>query len=292
MLNCSLRSPALLPAALLALCLLAAHAQNPPASPAAPGQSHPAAVAPNPNDELLARAARLYYSSAKAGLDSFDCAVHPDWRTVFVSAEKSSTVAEDDPRIVLLKKVNITLHGRLKGGSTLDWNPPAQPDKPLDQDSTSLLANMHSAIDQTLQGFMQFWTPFVDGSAIPSSSDGLQITQTENGYTLHAEQSGVGTTEQLDKSLVMRHVEVILNGTTIQFDPAYMPTDKGLLVNKFLAHIQPQGAAPEQAQVMHVSIEYQVLSGFPIPARLYMDVVNNGTLNFVLDGCSVNQQAK
>ena len=291
MLNRSFLSPALLLAALPAVCLTTAHAQNPPASPAAPAQSQPAAK-PNPYDAMLAKAGKLYYSSTLDGLAGYDCAVHPDWHTLFVTAQKGVAVAEDDPRIVLLKTVNITLHGRLKGSTTMDWNPPAHPGTPLDQDSVTLLDNMRGAVEQTLQGFMQFWTPFVDGSAIPDSSAGLVITRTDSGYTLHAEQGDTKVTEVIDNNLILQHFDVVLNGTSIKFDPSYKTTAKGLLVNAFAAHILPAGTPPEQVQDMHVSIEYQTLDGFPIPARLNMAVANSGTLNFVMDGCSVSRSSK
>ena len=294
-------SPARHGVAFLAVWLLAAaiaHAQNAPSSPsqtAAPGQpasQSQAAAKGNPNDELLAKASKLYYSTAKAGLDGFDCTVHPDWPQLFMSAQKGAAIAADDSRVQLLNSVKVTLHARMKGGSILDWSAPANPDKPLDQDSNSLLDGMHKATEQTLQGFLQFWIPFVDGSAVPASSEGLEVTQTEKGYKLHATQEGTEVTEQLDNSLVLRQFNVVMSSMTVDFAPAYQSTDKGLLVNSFLAHILPAGAPPEQVQELHVTIEYQTIDGFPIPGKLFMEVVNTGTFNFTLDGCTVNKQLK
>jgi len=286
--------------ALLAVCLVTAftqaRAQNPPANPApaaAPGQSsgksEPDAKA---NDEILAKAGKLYYSTTKAGLAGFDCAVHPDWRKIFLSAGKASAVAADDPRIVLLKPVKIALHARLNGSSSLDWAAPATPDKPLDQSSIDLLEQMHQATEQTLTGFLQFWTPFADGSAIPASAQGLEITKTENGYILNAEQGGTAVTEVLDKQLLLKQFKVVMKQATVDFAPAYKSTDKGLLVNSFVAHILPAGAPPEKAQEMRVEIGYQSVDGFPIPSELFMNVVNRGEFDFVLDGCTVSRQAK
>jgi hypothetical protein len=288
-----LATPARLLGVILAVCLTAtgAHSKGPSASAASPGQSNPAA-SPNPNNEMLARAAKLYYSTAKSGLDSFDCALHPNWHTLFVSASKVATVAEDDSRIVLLKSVNITIHGKLKGGSTIEWNPPAATDKPLDQDSTALLNSMHSATEQILQGFMQFWTPFVDGSTVPDNSEGLVITKTENGYTIHADTKDTKVTEQMDNQLTLTHFDVVMSEATVRFEPSYKPTEKGLLVNGFLAHILNAGVPPEQAQEMRVSIEYQDVQGFPIPAQLNMTVEGTGTFNFAFDGCTAQTQAK
>ena len=244
------------------------------------------------NDALLARAGKLYFTTGSVGLEEFDCTVHPDWHALFVSANKGATVADDDARIVLLKTVKITLHGRLKGGSSLDWIRAADPDKPLDQDSSTLLDSMHGATEQTLQGFMQFWTPFVDGSAMPANSDGLEMTKTDMGYTLHAVTKDTTVTEQMDKQLLLTHFDVILSQTTVNFEPAYKPTDQGLLVNGFVAHIVPAGAAPGQAQEMHVAIEYQDVDGAPIPAKLDMSVVGTGIFNFNFEGCQVSKSAK
>jgi hypothetical protein len=287
-------TPAELLCAVFAVCLsaTAAHAQNAPATPAATAPTSPAAK-PSANDEMLARAGKLYYSTARTGLESFNCTLHPEWHTLFVSAGKGAAVAEDDPRIILLKSVGITMHGRLKGGSTVDWNPPAaNPDKPLDQESTDLLNNMHAATEQTLQGFMQFWTPFVDGSAVPADSEGMEITKTDTGYKLHAVTNDTTVTEVMDNQLTLTHFDVIMNQATVNFEPAYKSTDQGLLVNGFKAHILAAGAPTDKAQEMLVEIEYQTIQGFPIPAKLNMSVVNTGNFNFVLDGCTVSIASK
>ena len=282
MLKISSTSSARLSAAFLAVCLMAANAlaQTSPASPAAK---------PNPNDELLARATKLYYSTTKAGLSTFSCEVHPNWQVLFVSGNKGSTVDPNDPRILLLKSVKIILNGKLKGGSTLDWKPAANPEKPLDADSTAMLESMHSATEQTLQGFMQFWTPFMDGSVIPADSEGLEMTKTATDHKIHADTNGTSLTEVLDNSLILKEFDVTTNGMVVNFSPSYKSTDKGLLVNAFHAHIQPPGVQPDQAQEMNVSIEYQTIKGFPIPGILKMDVINSGTFNFQLDGCTVNE---
>jgi hypothetical protein len=279
---------ALLPALLTLGLPTSVQAQNPPTSHGTPALP---AAKPNPADEMLARAGKLYYSTTKAGLNGFDCAVVPDWLTVFHSAQPDVAFAADDPRILLLKSVKITLHAQMKGGSSVDWTPPA-PSAPLDKNSADLLDGMHQATEQSLQGFLQFWTPFVDGSAVPSSSQGLEIAKTDNGYRLHAEQTGTSVTEELDNNLLITHYSVTMDQATVNFVPAYKPTDKGLLVDSFLAHILPAGSPPDQVQEMHVSIEYQTVSGVLIPARLNMNVVGSGAFDFIFDGCAVNPPAK
>ena len=288
--------PARLSIAVAAVCLAvsAAHAQNP-----APGQAPDQAPAPatlqlppttpqNPDNAWLAKAAALYYSSAKAGLTGFDCSIYPDWHTLFITANKGESVAEDDPRIALLKTVKITMHARMKASSTLEWILEPNPDKPLDEASNQLLDGMHQSVQQTLEGFLQFWGPFIDGSVVPDSADGLEITHTPAAHTIHTTQSGTELTEIFSSDLVLEHFNVDLNGTSIKFSPAYTSTPQGLLVNKFEAHILPAGAPPEKTQVMKVGVEYQSLNGLTIPAHLHMEVVDTGTFNFAFDGCTTN----
>ena len=93
----------------------------------------------------------------------------------------------------------IALRARLKGGSTLDWTPAAG--STTDADSTSLLTQMHQATEQTLvQGFLQFWTPFVDGSVVPANSSGLDVTHGPSTFTLHSASNGTDVTEVFQRS--------------------------------------------------------------------------------------------
>jgi hypothetical protein len=283
-------------ALLASACLLGlpAHAQNAaPQSPqavaqAAPPSSTPGA-GPGSDDAWLRKAGSLYYSTAKAGLGGFDCTVHPDWRTLFASANAGSAINADDARILLLESVKISLHADLQGRSSLKWTPDANSAQPLDQDSSALLSKMHDVTEQTLEGFLQFWTPFVDGSVVPASAAGLTITHTGSLNTIHAEESDTALTETFTNDMLLEHFDVNANGISIKFQPAYKPTVQGLLVKSFQAYVQPTGGQPDQAQQMHVDIEYQTLEGFPIPSRLNMEMTNTGKFNFVLDDCTVSR---
>ena len=287
--------PPLLLLAVAAICLTvsSARAQTP-----LPGQGPNAGPAPSttskpkPEDNAwLAKTSKLYYSSTKAGLTGFDCAVHPDWHKLFVSASKGATVAEDDARITLLKTVKITIHARMKGGSTIDWVAATDPAKPLDPASTQLLDGMHQSVEQTLEGFLQFWSPFMEDAVVPDSAEGLEITHTPTEHTIHAAQAGTDLVEVFSSDLLLQQFNIVLNGTSIKFSPAYTPTPQGLLVSGFKAHILPSGASPDQAQEMKVDIDYETVDGLLIPGHLVMEVVGTGIFNFALDGCTTNPKS-
>jgi hypothetical protein len=268
-------------------------AQEAPVSPASAGTAaQSAAPSPNPDDAWLAKTGSLYYSSAKAGLGGFDCIVHPDWRTLFQTANDGSTIAADDTRIQLLQTVKINLHAQLGGNSSLDWVQDPNPAKPLDEDESAMLHKMRQVTEETLEGFLQFWAPFVDGSVVPETADGLEITHAGGSHTIHAEQGGTALTEIFSNDLLLKNFNVNMNGTSIRFQPDYKATEQGLLVSSFQAHVQPAGVPSDQAQDMHVDIDYKTLEGFPIPSRLNMDVSDTGKFSFVLDGCTVSRLQK
>jgi hypothetical protein len=265
-----------------------------PQASAAPAPAGPlGAATPDPapvsEDAWLKKAGSLYYSTEKSGLGGFDCSVHPDWRTLFSSANGDAPVDADDARVALLENVKINLHAHLNGGSSLDWSPETNDGEPLDRDSITLLLKMREVTEQTLEGFVQFWTPFVDGSVVPASAEGLTITHTGSVNTIRAQDSQTALTETFSNDMLLEHFDVDQNGTSLKFQPAYKSTGQGLLVKSFQAHVQPAGLPPELAQEMHVDIEYQTLDGFPIPARLNTQMSDMGRFNFVLDDCTVSR---
>lgn len=242
----------------------------------------------NDDDALLARAAKLYYSTKTAGLTGFDCTIHPDWLSLIQSAENDSSVSDHSENVMLLKGVAVTLHARMNGASALDWVQPLNASKPLDQASAEMLDRMHKAAEQTLMGFMQFWTPFVDGSVVPPNAGGMEITHSSSGITLHVKQPDTEVTEVFSNELILQKFKVVTDGKTIDLAPSYDSTGAGLLVSRFAARIGPENATAAQAQEMHVEIYYQTIGDFPIPSRLNMEVVGTGIFNFKLDGCRVN----
>ena len=258
-------------------------------SPTTAPSTAPAAPA-DANTAFLTKASSIYYSTTKQGLTGFDCAVHPDWANLFktVAIQKGIPPTEDQKPVALLNTVKITMHARLNGpGSGLDWNPP-DPTAPPDQESIDLLNQMHQGIGQTLQGFLQFWAPFVNGSVIPDSPTGIEITKTAAGHSIHAVDGTTTLTEVLDTDDVLKEFYVETGGAKITFNPSYKPTPKGLLVSAFDATIVPPGATPDKQQKMKVGVEYQTVSGFLIPSTLSMDVTGTGAFSFTFDGCTVN----
>jgi hypothetical protein len=246
-----------------------------------------AAQPANENDAWLAQTAKLYYSSAQAGLKGFDCTVRPDWRALYTTNGGGTLSADNEQRVALLNRVGITLHARMKGGSTMDWNTPA----PLDNEQSKLLGQMHDALDQTLvEGFMQFWTPFIENSVVPDSSSGLEMmTTSDGGKKIHLAQTGIELNETFDSGRVLRQYNIVMNGTRIDLTPTYAPSTRGLIISHFHAFIHPAGEQTGPTQEMNVELQYETVDGFPLPTHFVMEVTGVATIHFALEGCKVQR---
>ena len=89
--------------ATLCLTTAAGRAQTPPPSPST-----------DANNEWLAQAAKLYYSSSKAGFKGFDCALGPIWQALYSSKSGGQLSAADVSPVALLNSVKTALHARME----------------------------------------------------------------------------------------------------------------------------------------------------------------------------------
>ena len=92
-------------------------AQNPPAAPS------------STNDDWLAQARKMYYSSTVSGLKGFDCEMRPNWEALFLTQNGGQMSATNQAKVTLLGSVKVALHARMDGSSVLDWNSPPQQTK-------------------------------------------------------------------------------------------------------------------------------------------------------------------
>jgi predicted phosphohydrolase len=266
---------------------LGANAQNPPAKPAPPAPPLQHANVGTLKDALLAKAAGLYGATGKAGLQGFDCQVHPDWNLIMTSSRKGPAAAGDEAKLALLGTARIVLHVRLKGNSSLDWLVPVQPEKPVDKAATAMLDQAHRGIENTLVGVLKLWIPLVDGSVAESlGEEDVEISQNENGYTLRSKDKSLS--EEFDRNLLLVRYISVDSGSTMDIVPTFDQTSRGLQLLSFVAHIHPAGAARESVQEMRVGVAYQTVAGEEIPARLTIEMPSVVQMNFKLDGCSVN----
>jgi hypothetical protein len=268
----------------LLLAATAADAQSPAADPNQPPA--PATAPQNPENEWLAKTAKVYFSSAKAGLTGFDCDIHPDWRALFESASKDKTVAANNAYLGQLKNIKVKMHARMQGGSTVEWLEESGDGQRNSDEMNATIDTLHQTVEQILEGFMQFWSPFMVVSVVPPKADGLEITHSPTSHTIHSQLGTTELTEIFNKDLVLEHFNLMLAGTSIKLSPTFEPTPQGMLVKGFEAEILPAGATPQQTQKMLVRVDYQTVNSQTIPGQLNMDIPGTGNFNFAFDGCS------
>src|SRR5579862_8228750 len=142
----------------------------------APGNSPPQAAGPqNPDTAWLDRVSKLYFSSPKEGLAGFNCDIRPDWHALLLSASKTGQVPENDPYLAQLKKVRVKMHGRMQGGSTIEWLAESGEGQPAQSDTDATIETLHQTVQQVLEGFMQFWSPFMEVALVPKQTEGVEI---------------------------------------------------------------------------------------------------------------------
>lgn len=258
---------------LVASCFSAmAFPQHPPSTPQT-----------GSNNDWLAQATKMYYSSTTAGLKGFDCEVRPDWQALYAAKNGGQVSALDQPKLTLLNAVKIALHARMENGSIVDWNPP---NEKLDAGQTELLKTMQSAMNQMLQGFVQLWSPFIERQLIPDSPNGLDIVTTENGgRKIHGIHEGLEVSEDFDSGRILRRVVLATNGTKVDTTPTFSSTDHGLVVTHLQQYIS-HADDPEKTQELNVEITYQWIESFPVPAHLDMDVAKIGNFQFAFENCT------
>ncbi len=265
--------------------LFAAASAGAQSTAANPSQA-PAAGSREADNEWLAKTAKMYFSSARAGLAGFNCDIRPDWNGLFASANKGAGSLASNPTLAALKKVKVKMHARLRGGSTIEWEAEADDGAPASDATNAAVEAMHQTVQQILEGFLQFWGPFMEVTVVPAKADGLEITHSATQHTIHAKQGTTELTEIFNSNLALEHFDVMLAGASIKLSPTFEPTPQGLLVKSFAAEIMPAGATAGQTQKMQAQVDYQTVNGQTIPGQLNMSVAGMGNFNFAFDGCS------
>lgn len=239
----------------------------------------------------LAQARQLYYSMAKNGVTGFDCAIHPDWRTLLASTQPEAKPTDVEP---LLAPVRITLYARLKGSSTVDWEAGDVPTGAGNQKTAETVEKLHQLVESGLQGFLQFWTPLVAGEAVPEGNEpGLKLASTESGHTARIVDGDTDVTEQYSRELVLERYEAHVEGTPVTVVPQFAKTKFGLVLSGLSVRIQQGGK--DRDSTFQAKIEYREQAGAMLPSQVEMElrgtvdedmeVMHNVSFHFALDGC-------
>jgi hypothetical protein len=91
---------------------------------------------------------------------------------------------------------------------------------------------------------------------------------------------------------VLKRFSVSSSAMVTDILPTFKSTGKGLLVSSYETHFLPLDEPNPEGREVHVEIEYQTVDGFPIPAKLSMELLGTAGFYFTLDGCTVSREPK
>jgi hypothetical protein len=236
-------------------------------------------------EDRLALAKGLYYNPAAAGLSSFHCTVSVDWKDM-LQRFGGKTIAADDPSLLYLKAVKLSVDDDLHGNGELHWTDTiAAPAA-----SQAGNAKLKAGLSQMISGFFQSWNPFMNGSLIPSVDKTTTATPEGDGLLVRGGDASTTVDEHFDKNMLMTDMHVVSPALDVDAHPVYNETPKGRIIAQLNSTIHQPPTAP--ALEVDMAATYTPVSSFQIPTNLTFTVENVGSFKFQLGACTVKTSEK
>ena len=142
---------------------------------------------------------------------------------------------------------------------------------------------LKGSIKQMVGGFVEAWTPTLNGTIIPSEVDSMKKTPTGYLLTSKGEES---TSETLDSNLHLTGLSVKGKDLTSTMQTTFISSPKGLLMTQMEGDYHEADAS---AAATHVSMKtsFEPVQGVELPATLVASVPNVATFKFAFRGCTV-----
>ena len=229
---------------------------------------------------LLISARQQVYNLRTSGVKSYTCDVFFDWDDFFTQVA-GKPLPKDDPTMVYLNSLKLVLVNDLSGDASMKFiDAGAPPEERKDG-----VEKLKGSIKQMVGGFVQAWTPTLNGTIIPAEVDSLK--KTPDGYLL----TGKGeesTSETLDSNLHLTGLSVQSKELSSTMQTTFVPSPKGLLMTEMAGdYREPDATAPTHV-VMKTT--FAPVEGAQLPATLQASVPNVATFKFAFRGCTVEKQ--
>ncbi|HEV2577725.1 MAG TPA: hypothetical protein VGU25_11000 [Acidobacteriaceae bacterium] len=257
------------------------------AKPPANTTSTPAATPPAPpaaNTKFISARA-LYYTPTAQGLRSFKCTVDFNWKD-FLTRYSGSDIKDDNPFLQYLRAVHLSVTDELNSDGHLEWANAASPPAGKEDAATK----MKEGMEQMMTGFFSSWNAYMNGNMVPIPDATTTITETPDGFRLHATSTGTEVTELYDKNLLLTEAHVVQPSNDVYAYPTYADTPDGRLVSAIRTVFrQPPTAPPAE---LNITVSYAPVQGFRLPASLAYDLKNVGSFEFRFSACSTETAKK
>jgi hypothetical protein len=194
---------------------------------------------------ILRKAESDYYILQSQGLKAFQCSIQPNW----------SQVVTDPAQLAAVRQVQYTAVIDAQGGVQVN---PFQPNGlPIDPS----LNQMVSGLQETITGFFQTWNSMVLTGMFSADSDTQLVYSSQaDGYHFSQKSANTSVDITLTKDALMTAMKVTTQSSVIAMQPAYIATDKGLLLTSMNSDID------NGKQKVNFQIQYQDVESFEMPA--------------------------
>jgi hypothetical protein len=242
-----------------------------------------AQTAPANTKFMSARA--LYYTPTVDGLKSFRCTVDFDWKD-FLSRYSGTDMQDDNPILQYLRSIKLTASDDLNHDGHLEWITSSAP--PAGKEDS--IAKMKDGMQQMMVGFFSSWNAYMNGNMVPLPDSTTTITESTDGFRLHAASESTDVTELFDKNFLLTEAHVVQPVADVYAYPTFTDTPDGRIVSAIRTVFrQPPSAPPAE---LNIRVSYAPVDGFQLPARLDYELKNVGAFTFKFSACSAQKSDK
>jgi hypothetical protein len=234
----------------------------------------------NSAEQHLLSARALYYTPTADGLKSFHCTAAVDWKDL-LTRFSGKPIPDDNPFLVYLNSVHLSVTDDLNGKGTLEWADTATPSDTV----AGPAEKIHSGMAQTLGGYFQAWNPFMNGDMVPVPDASTQVSALGDNIKLHATSGSTNVDEIFDKNLLLTSVHVVSPEMDATMHPTYTDSHDGRIISVLSSTTSQPPTAPPTDVVM--STTYTKISSFQIPSTIHVEVKNVGAFVFHFSACTV-----
>jgi hypothetical protein len=194
---------------------------------------------------ILHKAESDYYVLQSQGLKAFQCTIQPNWSQIVTDPDQLAAVRNVQFTAVIDAQGGVQVNPFLPDGSTIDPS----------------LNQLVSGLQQTVTGFFQTWNSMVLSPMFSADTDPQLVYSAQaDGYHFSQKSASTSVDITLTKEAVMTAMKVTTQSSVIAMAPAYIATDKGLLLTSMNSVID------NGKQKVNFQIQYQNVEGFEMPA--------------------------
>lgn len=224
--------------------------------------------------DLVARAARSYYTLRSHAPKGFQCTLTPDWHALLEGARQS-----DPGNANLVEQQLAQLHFTLSLDSTGEASVTHNKIKGENPEEEQGLSQIYNGVQLMVTGFFETWREFMWQIPLPQPGMDYELLSDDAGYRIFYKDGDADVTVAMNNDLFIQslHVRSVVSDGTVQ--PHFVTTEDGLVMTGYDGNYR--GSSQGDTSSLHVNIGYRLLGKSEVPQRI--DISESyGASNFVI----------